>query len=1100
MSQHIAGDDDVVTGRLTGAAPVTATLDVLMTAARQLGAIGVGAVEHLLPLPDHAAWRVSVAEDRRCELTVLRGDEWVPHATGELADDPVWDGRAGDLDPRDWPVATLADVLCRDGLVPVRWRGAEIRPGAVRALAEWDGRRARVWLADAEGALSGYVDEVEVAEPAPDVVTEHVYRVVHDEVAPTLRTANLTAVNLTVVNLIGATDPVLEALAAARGPHEELVFLIDDSLACAPVHGFVRSLRAECPDWTVRLVVARADATRAAVDAALTASEPELVVSGAAFLVPRLTPVKLTAGRLLDPAGAVLITGGTGELGRVLAMHLVVAHGIRHLVLVSRRGPDAPGATELAESLRAAGADTVRVVAADVADRRQVAAVLAEIDGLTAVLHLAGVLDPRLVQGQDAARFRRVLAAKVDGARHLHDLTRDRLLTAFVLFSSLASVNGAAGQSNYAAACAYLDALAAHRRASGLVATSVSWGLWEQSDTGMAAHLAEQETARLRRQGITQLDARQGCRIFDAAVAQPEPHLVAAVLSAADRVPDERDRLAAQREEERWRAVVALVCREAAVVLGAEVGQRQVLGDVGLDSLMALELRTRLTAATGVPLPAALAVDHPTPVAIARLVTERLSTSSREAPVAVVGTGEGGSVVGAVWAALENAGVLPETLRGKEVGVYLTDVRWPGQWAGSGEGVESVGVVGARGELGVGVELADVVGVPGELGVGAELTGVVGVPGELGVGAELADVVARRFGFLGPAVTVCGSPLVAVHLARVGVLRGECELAVAGGGSGVVVLSSVERGRAVITESVLGGSGVGRISDLVAGVVGRRWVDVRGPGARVVVEPTVVRRLPVVEGAFPLVVTGRDRGEVVRQAALWADWIEAHPGTSVAGVAFTARYRTRFPWRAGVVASTAGEAVAALRGIADAVTGERARLVFDCSVHSGRWVGVGRELLSVAAFADVVGECEGVLRPLVGWSVVDALVGDCSLDLDHPDVVRVVSFVAQVGVAAALRGYGIVPSAAFGGAAAGVVTGRLALRDAARMVVGGVGEWAERLTSSDAVVRIGSVRDGVAGLMRVIVDAFTQGYAVDWTRVLPRADLVDLPVSLCCAE
>jgi hypothetical protein len=161
---------------------------------------------------------------------------------------------------------------------------------------------------------------------------------------------------------------------------------------------------------------------------------------------------------------------------------------------------------------------------------------------------------------------------------------------------------------------------------------------------------------------------------------------------------------------------------------------------------------------------------------------------------------------------------------------------------------------------------------------------------------------------------------------------------------------------------------------------------------------------------------------------------------------------------------------------------------------------MGRELLSVTAFADAVGECEDVLRPLVGWSVVDALVGDCSLDLDHPDVVRVVSFAAQVGVAAALRAYGVTPDAAFGGVAVGVVTGRLALGDAARMVAGGVGEWRESRTSSDAVVRIGSVRDGVAGLMRVLVDAFTQGYAVDWARVLPGADLVDLPVSLCCAE
>jgi len=161
---------------------------------------------------------------------------------------------------------------------------------------------------------------------------------------------------------------------------------------------------------------------------------------------------------------------------------------------------------------------------------------------------------------------------------------------------------------------------------------------------------------------------------------------------------------------------------------------------------------------------------------------------------------------------------------------------------------------------------------------------------------------------------------------------------------------------------------------------------------------------------------------------------------------------------------------------------------------------MGRELLSVAAFADAVAACEAELRPLTGWSVVDALVGDCGLDLDRSDVVRVVSFVAQVGIGAALRDYGVVADAAFGSAAAGVVTGGLSLGDAARMVVDGAPEWGESHSPADAVVRLGVVRDGAAGLMRVVVDAFTQGYPVDWARVLPDADLVDLPVSLCCAE
>ncbi|GAB1509592.1 type I polyketide synthase [Actinophytocola sp. KF-1] len=1007
MSLLIAGDEDVVTGSLTGAVPVTAALDVVTTAARRLGAVGVATLEQLLPLPDDAEWRLTADAGRRFELCVPRAGEWVPHATGELADDPGWDGRDGFADARHWPLAGLAALLCRDGLVPVRWRGAEVRPGAVRARVVWDGRRARVWLADTEGVPSGYIDEVVVGPPAPDVVGDHVYRVGYDEVAPTLRAAART-----VVDLRGAADPVTEALDAARGPHEELVFLVDDSLACAPVLGLARSLRAERPDWTVRLVVVRAGATRAAVGAALDAAEPELVVSGAAFLAPRLEPVTLTGGRVLDPGGAVLITGGTGELGGVMATHLVVSHGIRHLVLMSRRGVDAPGADALAASLRAAGAATVRVVAADVADEGQVAAVLAAVGRpLTAVLHLAGVLDPRFVPGQDATRFGRVLAAKVDGARNLHELTRDEPLAAFVLFSSLASVFGAAGQSNYAAACAYLDALAVHRRASGLVATSVSWGWWEQADTGMAAQLGERETARARRQGVAALTVRQGCRIFDAAIAQPLPHVVAAVLSSPSALPDERERLGALREEERWQAAVSLVRREAAVVLGAEVGQRQVLSDAGVDSLTALELRTRLTAATGVALPAALVVNHPTPNAIARLITARLSAGARrEVPVGVLGVAGGGSPVGAVWAALERAGIVPGSLRGRQVGVYLAIAR---------EGSN---------------------------------------------GVHPADEVAARFGLLGPAVTVCGSPLVALHLARVAVLRGECELAVAGGND-VFVLTDGDRGRAVLVDSALGGAGTGGGADLAGAVRQRRWAEVRGPGARVTVEPRRLPRASPVDGFFPLIVSGRDQRELVRHARMWAGWLDDHPGVPFAGVARTAALcRTHFAVRAGVVARSAAEAAAALRAIeTGTVATARTRLVFDCSVHSGRWTGIGRDLFTVAAFADTV----AAFRPVAGWSVAEAVVGDWDLDLERPDVVRTVLSAVRAGVAAALREWGIEVSCGAPG---------------------------------DADVRVDPVVDGPRGLMRIVLDAFLGGYPVDWALVLPAADLVDLPTSLCCTE
>lgn len=166
----------------------------------------------------------------------------------------------------------------------------------------------------------------------------------------------------------------------------------------------------------------------------------------------------------------MLVTGGTGELGRAVAERLVREHGVRHLVLTSRRGPDAPGAADLAAELRAAGAEEVRIVACDMSDRDQVAGVLADHAAdrpWTAVLHLAGVIDDAMVRGQDDTRLATVFGPKADGATHLHELTAELDLAAFVLFSSAAGTLGSPGQSNYGAANAFLDSLAAYRQPSG---------------------------------------------------------------------------------------------------------------------------------------------------------------------------------------------------------------------------------------------------------------------------------------------------------------------------------------------------------------------------------------------------------------------------------------------------------------------------------------------------------------------------------------------------------------------------------------------------------------------------------------------------------
>ena len=348
--------------------------------------------------------------------------------------------------------------------------------------------------------------------------------------------------------------------------------------------------------------------------------------------------IVLTSPPPLDPDGTVLITGGTGTLGALAARHLITAHGARKVLLTSRRGPDAPGAGELADSLGKLGAD-VRIAACDVADRDSLTQAVGSTR-LTAVVHAAGVLDDGLVTGLTPSRLARVITPKADAAWLLHELAAGHDLAAFMLFSSASGILGEPGQANYAAANASLDALAQYRRARGLPAISLAWGVWQQR-SGMTGHLTGADLERLERTGMGALPSAAGLALLDTALAGDEalavPMRLAPAPAAAasqdradqdppDPAPDPPDPAPAGDDQEQ---LLDLVRRHAAAALGhpdaGTVGPDQAFRDLGFDSLTGVELRNRLSSSTGLRLPAGLISDNPTPEAVTRYLRGRLA-------------------------------------------------------------------------------------------------------------------------------------------------------------------------------------------------------------------------------------------------------------------------------------------------------------------------------------------------------------------------------------------------------------------------------------------------------------------------------------------
>ncbi|GGL31439.1 type I polyketide synthase [Nocardia jinanensis] len=444
-----------------------------------------------------------------------------------------------------------------------------------------------------------------------------------------------------------ATLVVLTRRAVAAVENEDV-----PDLNHAPVWGLLRSAQSEHPDRLILVDLDEWDTASTAVAVAVTTGRPQLALRAGTALTPRTVRARPVATGEhwptgADPAGTVLITGGTGALGKLVARHLVTAYGIQNLLLVSRSGDAAPGVAELTAELTGLGA-RIRVVAADLTDRAAVTALLHDIPAahpLIAVVHAAGALADGIFTATAPRHLAQTFGAKVDPAWTLHELTAELDLAAFVLFSSVAGILGSPGQAAYAAANTFLDALAAHRRHRGLPATSLAWGLWEQPG-GLTGELTATDRARLERGGVAALSTAEGLALFDTALRTDRALVIPARITGRNtagpvrrgarpeagtaRGPagDLAAQLSATEPEQREALVLSVIHRNLAEIVDhAELrtGHGTVtFKEIGVDSLGSVELRNRIQAATGLKLPVTLTLEHPTPAALARFLQEKL--------------------------------------------------------------------------------------------------------------------------------------------------------------------------------------------------------------------------------------------------------------------------------------------------------------------------------------------------------------------------------------------------------------------------------------------------------------------------------------------
>jgi acyl transferase domain-containing protein/NADP-dependent 3-hydroxy acid dehydrogenase YdfG/acyl carrier protein len=596
---------------------------------------GVGATSLRVSLTPHDGETVSVA---------AHDDGGLPVLTATL--------RLREVAPAELTAARA--LRGHRSLLALDWRVAEPGSGGPSRLVLVGAERGG--LAD---ALRAAGVEVEVVSHV-DLASAHQGEATLLDVAPADRSSDVAADTQEVAwrvlegvrSWLAEERPIQERLAIvthgaiATRPDEDV-----SDLAGAVTWGLVRSAQLESLGRLALIDTDDAEASDRLLPAILSDGEPQVARLGIA------PPPVARTGATFDPARTVLITGGTGVLGAMLARHLVAERGVRSVVLASRRGPGAEGAAPLAAELESRGA-RVSIVACDVGDRDAVRELLEHVPEelpLGAIVHTAGALDNGMIDSLTPESLAGALRAKANGAWYLHELTADLDLSAFVLYSSAAGVLGNPGAANYAAANTFLDALAAHRRARGLSGTSIAWGLWRRS-AELPGAIDATHLGRMDLMGIKGLSTEEGLRLFDLACDGADPlrvalrmdfaalrehagdGLIPPILSdlaqASVRRMSDRSRvlvaqLAAAPEHEHEALVLAFLREQVAVALGhsspESVDVDATFKELGFDSLGIVYLRNRLIAATGLQFPVTLVFSYPTPAALAAYLREQLA-------------------------------------------------------------------------------------------------------------------------------------------------------------------------------------------------------------------------------------------------------------------------------------------------------------------------------------------------------------------------------------------------------------------------------------------------------------------------------------------